>query len=93
MHVWDVNGDGRADVLSSNPHHYGVWWWENVVAHAHETARLRSERALAARVAQRNFEVHLERMRLQSELDRCYIELQSEMQQELINRALNWCPE
>jgi len=29
MYAWDVNHDGRADVISSNPHHYGVYWWEH----------------------------------------------------------------
>ena len=28
MHVYDVNADGRMDVVSSSPHDYGVWWWE-----------------------------------------------------------------
>ncbi len=28
MYVYDVNGDGRPDVIGSNPHHYGIWWWE-----------------------------------------------------------------
>lgn len=32
MYVWDVNADGLPDVLSSNPHRYGVWWWEQLPA-------------------------------------------------------------
>lgn len=28
LHVYDVNGDGRPDVISASPHDYGVWWWE-----------------------------------------------------------------
>lgn len=32
MYVWDVNGDRLPDVISSNPHHYGVWWWEQNAA-------------------------------------------------------------
>lgn len=28
MYVYDVNGDGRPDVIESSAHHYGIWWWE-----------------------------------------------------------------
>lgn len=28
MHVFDFNGDGKADVLSSSAHNYGIWWHE-----------------------------------------------------------------
>jgi len=28
MYVYDVNGDGLADVLSSSAHNIGVWWYE-----------------------------------------------------------------
>ncbi len=28
MLVFDVNGDGRADVVSSGAHRYGLWWYE-----------------------------------------------------------------
>ncbi len=28
MHVFDVNGDGLVDVISSSAHNYGVWWYE-----------------------------------------------------------------
>src|SRR4029453_6851189 len=28
MHVYDVNGDGRNDVISSSAHNIGVWWRE-----------------------------------------------------------------
>jgi hypothetical protein len=28
MHAYDVNADGRPDVISASPHAYGVWWWE-----------------------------------------------------------------
>jgi hypothetical protein len=28
MYVIDANGDGRADIVGSSPHHYGVWWFE-----------------------------------------------------------------
>ena len=28
MLILDVNGDGRADVLSSGAHRYGLWWYE-----------------------------------------------------------------
>jgi hypothetical protein len=28
MYVFDFNGDGRNDVLSSSAHNYGIWWHE-----------------------------------------------------------------
>jgi hypothetical protein len=28
MHVLDVNGDGKADILTSNAHDYGIFWLE-----------------------------------------------------------------
>jgi hypothetical protein len=28
MLVYDVNGDGKADVISSSAHKYGMWWFE-----------------------------------------------------------------
>ena len=28
MHVTDVNGDGRNDVITSNAHDYGIFWFE-----------------------------------------------------------------
>ncbi len=28
MLVYDVNGDGRPDVLSSSAHRFGIWWFE-----------------------------------------------------------------
>jgi hypothetical protein len=28
MFVHDMNGDGKADVLSSSAHHFGIWWHE-----------------------------------------------------------------
>lgn len=28
MIVYDVNGDGRMDVIDSSAHHYGIWWYE-----------------------------------------------------------------
>jgi len=28
MYVFDINGDGRNDVLSSSAHEYGIWWHE-----------------------------------------------------------------
>lgn len=30
MHVFDVNGDGRNDVLSASAHRYGIWWHEQI---------------------------------------------------------------
>lgn len=32
MHVYDVNNDGRMDVISSSAHTYGIWWHEQVRA-------------------------------------------------------------
>ena len=32
MLVVDVNGDGRADVISSAAHRYGLWWYEQTAA-------------------------------------------------------------
>ena len=29
IHVYDVDGDGDNDLLSSSAHKYGVWWYEN----------------------------------------------------------------
>ena len=28
MFAYDVNGDGKADVISSSAHNYGIWWCE-----------------------------------------------------------------
>jgi hypothetical protein len=28
MYTWDVDADGKNDVLCSSPHGYGVWWWQ-----------------------------------------------------------------
>src|SRR4051794_39591665 len=28
MVVYDVNHDGKADVIDSSAHHYGIWWFE-----------------------------------------------------------------
>ncbi len=28
MIAYDVNHDGKADVISSSAHHYGIWWFE-----------------------------------------------------------------
>ena len=28
MIVYDVNRDGKADVIASSAHHYGIWWFE-----------------------------------------------------------------
>ncbi len=28
MHVFDIDGDGDADVLSSSAHNFGIWWHE-----------------------------------------------------------------
>lgn len=30
IHVYDVDGDGDPDILSSSAHKYGVWWFEQV---------------------------------------------------------------
>ncbi|MBN1817396.1 MAG: VCBS repeat-containing protein [Sedimentisphaerales bacterium] len=30
MLVYDVDGDGDSDVISSSAHNYGIWWHENV---------------------------------------------------------------
>ncbi len=32
MPVFDANGDGRADVVSSGAHRYGLWWYEQTAA-------------------------------------------------------------
>lgn len=31
MHVYDVDGDGDPDVISSSAHDYGIWWYEQKV--------------------------------------------------------------
>ena len=28
MYAFDVDGDGDQDVVTSSPHSYGMWWWE-----------------------------------------------------------------
>jgi hypothetical protein len=28
IYTYDVDGDGDNDLISSSPHNYGVWWWE-----------------------------------------------------------------
>jgi hypothetical protein len=28
MIVYDVNGDGRSDIIASSAHRYGIWWFE-----------------------------------------------------------------
>jgi len=30
MHVYDFDGDGDADILTSSAHNYGIWWHEHV---------------------------------------------------------------
>jgi hypothetical protein len=30
MHVVDVDGDGRGDILCARPHDYGIHWWQQV---------------------------------------------------------------
>ncbi len=30
MHVYDVDGDGDNDIISSSAHKYGIWWFERV---------------------------------------------------------------
>ncbi|HEY5934378.1 MAG TPA: VCBS repeat-containing protein, partial [Kofleriaceae bacterium] len=30
MFVYDVDGNGLADILGSSPHGYGVWWWQQL---------------------------------------------------------------
>lgn len=30
MYAYDFDGDGDADILSSSPHSYGIWWHEQV---------------------------------------------------------------
>jgi len=30
MHVFDVDGDGDMDIISSSSHNYGIWWHEQV---------------------------------------------------------------
>ncbi len=30
MYTLDVNKDGKADVISSSAHHYGIWWHEQI---------------------------------------------------------------
>lgn len=27
MYAYDIDGDGRNDVVTSSPHSYGMWWW------------------------------------------------------------------
>jgi hypothetical protein len=31
MHAFDVNGDGRNDVVSASAHKLGIWWYEHLV--------------------------------------------------------------
>ena len=28
MFAYDVNGDGKADVIGSSAHRFGIWWYE-----------------------------------------------------------------
>lgn len=28
MHAYDVDGDGKADVISSSAHNFGIWWYQ-----------------------------------------------------------------
>ncbi|HLN30955.1 MAG TPA: VCBS repeat-containing protein, partial [Gemmataceae bacterium] len=28
MHTYDVDGDGKADIISSSAHGYGIWWYQ-----------------------------------------------------------------
>ena len=28
MVIYDVNGDGKMDIIDSSAHHYGIWWYE-----------------------------------------------------------------
>ena len=28
MYAYDIDGDGDDDVVTSSPHSYGMWWWE-----------------------------------------------------------------
>ncbi len=28
IYAYDVDGDGDNDLISSSPHNYGIWWWE-----------------------------------------------------------------
>jgi hypothetical protein len=30
MYAYDMNGDGRADILSTSAHRYGIWWHEQL---------------------------------------------------------------
>lgn len=31
MYLYDVNGDGNADLISSSAHNYGIWWHEQKI--------------------------------------------------------------
>jgi hypothetical protein len=35
--VYDVNGDGRADIITSSAHKYGIWWYEQAGDRAEPT--------------------------------------------------------
>jgi hypothetical protein len=46
IYTYDVDGDGDNDLISSSPHNYGVWWWEQV--NATMTGKSSSPRTLTA---------------------------------------------
>ena len=31
MHVYDIDGDGKMDVLTSSAHNFGIWWFQQTV--------------------------------------------------------------
>jgi hypothetical protein len=37
IHVYDFDGDGDSDVLTSSPHAFGVWWHENLSSSSGES--------------------------------------------------------
>ncbi len=48
IHVYDVDGDGDNDLISSSPHDYGLWWWEQNVTVSEEAKAAGAKRTETA---------------------------------------------